>query len=154
MGGIGEAVSYTVIALGFVPLTTPYLPSFWIPMAAHQELQTGQTSARSNEVRTAMSARKSAPGISAADRERLAAIEAELDMPRRVWNPAVEVLGRLKEGTTRAQAESEVQAIAVNLAGEARASYRPIVRLETPDTTNASTKRVATILIVARNGPF
>jgi len=131
-----------------VPLNTGYLPSFWMTLTAHQELWTGQTSARSKEIRDLLSARKNATTTSAVERERLTAIESELDAPPPAWNPAVEVLGRVKEGSTRAQAESEVQAIAVNLATEARLGVRPIVRLESPHATNASTRTIATILMV------
>lgn len=123
-------------------------PAFWISLATHRDRWGGQTGARAEEMQARLNARRSQPGIGAADHDRYAAIEEELATPPRAWNPPVEVLGRLNPGITRAQAEAEMGALASSLATEALDTRRPSVRLEAPDRDTADTKVLAAILMI------
>jgi predicted permease len=67
-------------------------------------------------------------------------------VPTPGWNPAVEILGRLKAGRTKPQAEAEALTVAVNLAA-ARTRTPPSVILEPPNRTNRQTAVVATVLL-------
>ncbi len=92
----------------------------------------------------------SRPAVDAAERRRLKALEAELTAPSRS-NPAVDVLGRIGRGVTRARAEAEVGAIVVALAGEHRAggtSRPPTVQLQSiDDIWNKQTIPLVAILL-------
>jgi len=96
-----------------------------VSLAAHRDAWSGQTSASTEDLRARLAARRSEPGVEANAQDRYAAIDSELAAPVRAWNPAVEVLGRLKAGITRAQAEAEIGALASNLANVAVVTRRP-----------------------------
>jgi putative ABC transport system permease protein len=110
-------------------------PAFWTTVATHVEMLTGRSRANLEETRARLQALSSRPAVDAAERSRLKALEAELTAPSRS-NPAVDVLGRIGRGVTRARAEAEVGAIAVALAGEHRSggtSRPPTVQLQSID---------------------
>jgi predicted permease len=95
-----------------------YPPALWTTLATHAEMWTGGSRAGLQETRTRLQALQSTSGLDASARERLKALEADLNAPPRQWNPAVDVFGRSKPGITRAQAEAEVLSIAGTLASE------------------------------------
>ena len=110
-------------------------PAFWTTLATHAEMVAGRSRADLEHTRARLQALGGQPGLAAAERSRLKALEAELIVPSRS-NPAVDVLGRVGAGVTRAQAETEVRAIAAALAGEQRTSgspRRPAVQLQSID---------------------
>jgi hypothetical protein len=99
-------------------------PAFWTTLATYAEIVAGRSRADLEQTRARLQALGERPGLAAAERSRLKALEADLMAPGRS-NPAVEVLGRIGAGVTRGQAEAEVRSIAAGLAGEHRTGGSP-----------------------------
>ena len=143
---------YTVVGVADRKHTTPPstgLPfDLWIPLTSQKDAWSGRTGASDSALRDRLAAGRSAAGFGADARDRYAAIEGDLSSPARPWNPAVEVLGRLNPGVSRAQAEMEIGAITVNLANAGGTKRSTIVRLESVDGTSNVTKVIAAILTI------
>jgi predicted permease len=125
-------------------------PDLWTTLATHAEMSAGQSQSERAEARARLAALKSRDNLDAAERDRLKAIEADLQSAR-PSNPAVDVLGRVAPGVTRAQAEAEVRSIAAALANERPGATprRPPVQFQSLDeVTNAAAIRFATILMI------
>ena len=143
---------YTVVGVADRKHTTPPstgLPfDLWIPLTSQKDAWSGRTGASDSALRDRLAAGRSSAGLGADARDRYAAIEGDLSSPARPWNPAVEVLGRLNPGVSRAQAEMEIGAITVNLANAGGTKRSTIVRLESVDGTSNVTKVMAAILTI------
>jgi hypothetical protein len=71
-------------------------PAFWTTLATHAEMVTGRSRADLEQTRARLQALGGQPGLAAAERSRLKALEADLMAPRRS-NPAVDVHRRILE---------------------------------------------------------
>jgi predicted permease len=144
--------SYTIVGVVDRKHTTPSMfgrpPALWMSLAAHRDAWSGRTSAGIDDLRVRLAARRGDTGSEAIAQDRYDAIEAELVAPPRAWNPAVEVLGRLNTGITRAQAEAEIGALALSLANATGVTRRPIVHLEAIDQNRTDAKTAAAILLI------
>ena len=120
-------------------------PAFWTSLAAHRDMWNARAGAQLDETRARLRAAAGRAKRDAVEAERLAAIEKDLAAPPRAWNPAVEVLGRLKPGVTRERAEAEVRAIGTALAGR-NPGHGPSVELEPLDKRDR-TAAVAALIV-------
>ena len=130
------------------PATNP--PAVWTTLATHAEMVAGRSRADLEQTRARLQALGEQPGLGAAERSRLKALEADLTASPRS-NPAVDVFGRIAGGRTRAQAEAEVRTIAAALAGEHRAAGSrrpPTIQLQSIDEIwNRTTISIVAILM-------
>jgi predicted permease len=142
--------AYTVV--GIVDrkhtMPSPAQPNdLWIALAAAKETSSRRTGATAADVRGRLAARRNQDTTGRAWEDRYAAIEADLSEPSRPWNPAIEVLGRLNPGFTRAQAETEIGAFTLNLANAAGWQRATTVRLEPIDGNSKVTRVIAAMLM-------
>src|SRR6185436_1485290 len=92
--------------------------------------------------------RLASPSLSSAAREHLSSIARDVTEPPAPWNPAVEIMGRIKPGGSKPQAEAEIVATAVVLAAERVRTYTPTVILEAPAKPRRETVVVGSVLLV------
>jgi predicted permease len=121
-------------------------PALWITLAAERNAWTRRAAAQRSIAQAKLGALQQT-GSTASDRERLKALEPDLAAAPTPWNPAVEVLGRLKPGITLARAEAEAGVIVAGTSWTDTTVRAPTVRLTPLDTDDEAPGR-ATIFTV------
>lgn len=108
-----------VAARGFTGTIGSELPpALWITFTSEADSWTRTSSAEVEAVRQEIETLRRTTPLGASSQERLKSLEADLAVPRRVWNPAVDVIGRLKPGVTGAHSEAEMRALTTAIAIE------------------------------------
>ena len=130
-----------------MPSRTGRLPAIWITLTALKEMSTSGRTADAAATRALLAKRLASPSLSAADRDRLTAIGQDLAEPATAWNPAVQIMGRIRTGAAKPQAEAEVRATAVVLAAERSKTHTPTVIFEPPASRNRQTMVVGSVLM-------
>ena len=142
---------FTVVGVADRSHTTPSgmsrATAIWIPLTAQTEMSTSGRTADAASTRALLEKRLANPSLSSAARDHLGSIARDLTEPSTPWNPAVEIMGRIKPGASKPQAEAEILATAVALAAERSRTHTPTVILEAPAKPRRDTVVVGSVLM-------
>jgi putative ABC transport system permease protein len=124
-------------------------PAFWTTFAANRHAWVTAFATNREEILSKLRALTRSKTASESERARLKELEDNLRPAPSRWNPAVDVLGRLRPHITRAHAEGEVAAIAAAAitAREPNGTRRPTIELQRLDEVDADAWALAAIVM-------
>lgn len=114
------------------PTTGSVPPALWISLAQDEALRNARLRSERSTLRSELESLAHVSSPSAEQQARRSSLTADLAPTPVPWNPAVDVVGRLKAGWSRDAASAELIALAASLAadhGVRAPSDRPLVRL-------------------------